>query len=114
MHRPPTDGVPALRVKVLCGSGSAVFPIELLALPEPETGPAMPGAKARKALALTLSLLVTRVFANDHDPTVTADHLALVANLFDARVDLHFCCLFAVVVPAGNRGSLLSSYQFYL
>ena len=49
------------------------------------------------ALASALSLLVTRVFANDHDPTITADHLALVANLFDARVDLH------VVLPLRCR-----------
>src|SRR3954453_4178915 len=36
-----------------------------------------------------LALLVTQVFADHHDPPVTADHLALVADLLDARLDLH-------------------------
>ncbi len=54
---------------------------------------------------------MTRVFANDHDPTVTADHFALFTNLLNAGINLHFCCLFAVVVPAKIRGSLLSSTQ---
>jgi hypothetical protein len=31
----------------------------------------------------TLPLLVARVLANDPDHTLAADHLALVANLFD-------------------------------
>lgn len=38
---------------------------------------------------LALALLVARVFADHHDPTITADHLALVADLLDARLDLH-------------------------
>lgn len=40
-----------------------------------------------------------RVFANDHDVAVTANHFAFVANLFDARVYLHVFFLFAVFVP---------------
>ena len=63
---------------------------------------------------LALALFVTRVFANDHDPAVSANHFALVADLFDAGIDLHVFCLFAVVVPTGCRGSLLSGSQFYL
>lgn len=63
---------------------------------------------------LALSLLVTRVLANDHDAAITANHLAFVTDLFDAGVDLHECYLFAVVVPTGCRGSLLSGSQFYL
>src|SRR6478609_10763789 len=39
--------------------------------------------------ASALALLVAQVVADDHDPTVTADHLALVADLLDARLDLH-------------------------
>jgi hypothetical protein len=39
--------------------------------------------------ASALALLVARVLADDHDPTVTADHPALVADLLDARLDLH-------------------------
>src|SRR5690348_8124527 len=38
---------------------------------------------------LALALLVTRVVADHHDPAVAADHLALVADLLDARLDLH-------------------------
>lgn len=38
---------------------------------------------------LTLALFVTRVLANDHDATVTANDLALVANLLNAWVNLH-------------------------
>src|SRR5262245_41303809 len=36
-----------------------------------------------------LALLVTRVRTNDHDPAVPADDPALVADLLDARLDLH-------------------------
>src|SRR5919197_2934285 len=39
--------------------------------------------------ASALALLVARVVADDHDPPVTADHPALVADLLDARLDLH-------------------------
>lgn len=66
------------------------------------------------AFALTLPLLVTRVFTNNHDATIAANHLAFVTDLLNAGVDLHECYLFAVVVPAGCRGSLLSGSQFYL
>src|SRR5215210_4205330 len=38
---------------------------------------------------LTLALLVTRVVADHHDAAVATDHLALVTDLLDARVDLH-------------------------
>jgi len=54
---------------------------------------------------------VTWVFANDHDSAVAANHFALFANLFNAGVNLHVCCLFAVVVLAKCRESLLSSSQ---
>jgi hypothetical protein len=37
-----------------------------------------------------LTLLVTRVFTNDHDPAVTADNPALVADLLNAWLYLHF------------------------
>lgn len=55
------------------GSGAAVFRIELVKLD-----------------GSTLTLFVARVFADNHDPAVAANHLAFFANLFDARVDLHF------------------------
>src|SRR5450631_4309251 len=38
---------------------------------------------------LALTLLVAQVLANDHDPTVTTNDLALVADRLDARLDLH-------------------------
>jgi hypothetical protein len=47
---------------------------------------------------LALALLVTRVLANDHDIAVTANDLALVADLLDAGVNLHNLFLVAVIV----------------
>lgn len=44
---------------------------------------------------LALTLLVTRVFADDHDVSVPADNLALVTDLLDAGVDLHRLSLVA-------------------
>src|SRR4051812_21836553 len=38
-----------------------------------------------------LALLVPGVVADDHDPAVPADHLALVADLLHRRLDLHRC-----------------------
>src|SRR5919199_4874501 len=38
---------------------------------------------------LALPLLVAEVLADHHDATVPADHLALVADLLDAGLDLH-------------------------
>jgi hypothetical protein len=36
-----------------------------------------------------LPLLMPRVVANDANDALAPDHLALVANLFDGRTDLH-------------------------
>src|SRR5690606_35612168 len=47
----------------------------------------VPGGGSRSALAL----LVAQVVADHHDPPVTADHLALLAGLLDARLNLHVC-----------------------
>ena len=46
----------------------------------------------RRGSALTL--LVTRVLADHHHTTVPADDLALVADLLDARLNLHSSNLF--------------------
>ena len=46
------------------------------------------------AEASALALLVTRVVANHHHATVPADDLALVADLLDARLNLHSSNLF--------------------
>ncbi len=40
-------------------------------------------------LLLTLTLLVTKVVADDHDATVATDDLALVADLLHAWLYLH-------------------------
>src|SRR3954453_11548328 len=40
-------------------------------------------------LASALPLLVAQVLADDHDPTVATDDLALVADRLHARLDLH-------------------------
>jgi hypothetical protein len=42
-----------------------------------------------KKRKLALALLVARVLADHHDSTVTANHLALIADLLDARLNLH-------------------------
>src|SRR3954454_5241128 len=53
-------------------------------------------------LPLSLALLVARVLADDHHAPVAADHLALVAHLLDARLDLHDLSL---LVPIGDPAS---------
>jgi len=56
-----------------------------------------------------LALLVAQVLADHHDPAVTADHLALVADLLDARLNLHLPAVFigpiAVWVRSRATGS---------
>ena len=52
-------------------------------------------------MRLTLTLLVSWVFANDHDATVTTNDFALVADLLNAWVNLHVSCFFVWV--ASNR-----------
>src|SRR5665647_47548 len=75
VHRPPTDGVAPK------GSRRCYFCIQLLLAQQARSGIGLP----RSALAL----LVTRVLADDHNVAVTADDLALVADLLDAGLDLH-------------------------
>src|SRR4051794_23533580 len=43
----------------------------------------------RQRVGSALALLVTRVLADHHDAAVATDHLALVTDRLDARVDLH-------------------------
>src|SRR5690606_13384606 len=43
----------------------------------------------RRRAGSALALLVPQVVADHHDATVPADHLALVADLLDAGLDLH-------------------------
>src|SRR3954452_21744742 len=61
---------------------------------EARTSSALPGRCS------PLALLVARVLADHHDAAVATDHLALVTDLLDARVDLH-------VSPFWSAGRLL-------
>src|SRR5690606_18160635 len=55
-----------------------------------------------------LALLVAQVVADHHDATVPADRLALVADLLDARLDLHRISSTAPVpVSRCARGSVV-------
>jgi hypothetical protein len=45
--------------------------------------------RATRAGRSALTLLVTQVLADHHDPAMTADHFALVADLLDAGMNLH-------------------------
>ena len=47
--------------------------------------------RATRAGRSALTLFVAQVLADHHDPAMTADHLALVADLLDAGLDLHAC-----------------------
>src|SRR5215207_3505436 len=58
---------------------------------------------------LALALLVAQVLADHHDPPVPADHLALVADRLDARIDLHGCAFSSVLPAAGPAGGLTCS-----
>jgi hypothetical protein len=55
---------------------------------------------------LALALFVAQVFANHHDPTVAADHLALVADLLDAWLDLHRPAVCEKWIVGGNAARL--------
>ena len=55
------------------------------------------------------ALLVAQVVADDHDPAVTADHLALVADLLDARLDLHGSEVLRVRPPPHGMGAARST-----
>src|SRR5690606_33227479 len=48
---------------------------------------------------LALALLVPRVLTDDHDAAVATNHLALVADLLNAGVNLHVVLSLAVLVP---------------
>src|SRR5579875_3209038 len=55
--------------------------------------------------SLPLTLLVPQILANHHDPAVSPDHLALVTNLFDARLNLHrISC--ALLRPTPRRSTV--------
>jgi len=56
---------------------------------------------------LALALLVTWVFANHHDTAVAANDLALVANLLDARVNLHALTFLLVAVDDAAAGQVV-------
>lgn len=49
---------------------------------------------ATRAGESALTLLVAQVLADHHDPAMTADHFALVADLLDAGMNLHLPAVF--------------------
>ena len=67
---------------------------------------------------LALALLVSRVFANDHDIAVAADDLALFTNLLNAGLDLHGVSLCSLSsyrqVSAGRYFPAMSVLARYL
>src|SRR5699024_4282043 len=50
-----------------------------------------------------LALLVTRVRADDHDARVATDHLAVVTDRLDARLDLHSFPSPGTITCSGTR-----------
>jgi len=50
--------------------------------------------RATHAGESALTLLVAQVLADHHDPAMTADHFALVADLLDAGMNLHLPAVF--------------------
>ena len=52
-------------------------------------GRSTPAIRAMMCISSTLPLLVAGVFADDAHDALAADDLALVANLLDARTNLH-------------------------
>ena len=73
-----------IRGRVLPVLGAQVF--------SPGYTPVLKAVKLRACLAL--ALLVTNVFANNHDATVATNDLALVADLLDAWVYFHVSYFF--------------------
>lgn len=68
--------------------------------------PSYRAAMKSAARDLALALLVARVFADHHDHTVTADHLALIADRLNARLDLHRIPFDCNLITGEIRGSL--------
>src|SRR3954454_8724525 len=76
-------------------------------------GMSTPAIRAMLNLSLTLALLVPRVVADDAHRTVAANHLALVAHLFDRRPDLHLrSCPFDFLACLGRLHAPLPSGRF--
>ena len=59
--------------------------------------------RSRRGVGSALTLLVARVVADDHHAAVATDDLALVADLLDARLNLHEI-LFRVTIPWREPG----------
>jgi hypothetical protein len=76
MH--PCYQVPGLRARG-CAGNPAALPIELLRV----------GSSCFEAGSLALALLVARVLADHNDVALATNHLALITDPLDARLDLH-------------------------
>ena len=59
--------------------------------------------RSRRGVGSALTLLVARVIADDHHAAVATNDLALIADLLDARLNLHEI-LFRVTVPWWEPG----------
>jgi hypothetical protein len=70
------------------------------------TGPqatASVGAVRADSPTLALSLLVAGVAADDVDPALTADHLAVFANPLDAGTNFHDWTLLRIAHAVGTK-----------
>ncbi len=62
---------------------------------------------------LTLTLLVAQVFADDHNSAITTNHLALVADRLDARLNLHGSFLLVAVDDAAAGKVVRAKFHHY-
>ena len=62
---------------------------------------------------LTLTLLVAQVFADDHNSAITTNHLALVADGLDARLNLHGSFLLVAVDDAAEGQVVRAELHHY-
>jgi hypothetical protein len=51
---------------------------------------------------LTLALLMAKVFANDHNASLAADDLALIADLLNAWLHLHLFSFLLTIICNGK------------
>src|SRR5450631_1383556 len=88
--------LPSVSAEVWASTGPGRLPRSPASVPgvasrHPPAGGSRGSGAVRRCIraCAALTLLVAQVLADDHDATVATDHLALVADLLDARLDLH-------------------------
>src|SRR5580698_645074 len=72
-----------------CAAGGLRCVLAVFSYRRPRSGAGPLLSHAARASASALTLLVTRVRADDHDPAMPANDPALAADLLHARLDLH-------------------------